>query len=170
MGPRPSFSPHTQGRNCRQADRQADRQTDRQTDRQADCQLTFCFALRSFTLRVTIAAPSPRGPRTAKFWQTLLKNSKVLLASLPAFPYPDKGVRGAGLGQIGAPRAHSATELSQVINLKQKQTKRGQGGKGQDTDTRVHAEAQTPTCTNSRGTAGSEVGKFATTMLPHEAF
>ena len=86
-------------------------QTGRQTDRQADCQLIFCFSSRLFTLRVTVAAASSRGPRAAKFWQTLQKNSKVLLASLRAASHPDKGDRGAGLGQSGAPRTHSATEL-----------------------------------------------------------
>ena len=98
LRPRPSISPHTQ--------------RDERTDRQADCQLIFCFSSRLFTLRVTVAAASSRGPRAAKFWQTLpKKNSKVLLASLRAASHPDKGDRGAGLGQSGAPRTHSATEL-----------------------------------------------------------
>ena len=39
------------------------------------------------------------------------KSSKVRLASLRAASHPDKGDRGAGLGQSGAPRTHSATEL-----------------------------------------------------------
>ena len=146
------FHTHTEGRK----DRQADRQTDRQTGR-----LPANLLFRS-------AAIARGGHASESFGKPCEKSSKVYLASLRAFPFPDKGVRGAGLGQSGAPRTHSATELPEVRNLKQKQTQRGQRGKG--TDTPLHTQAQTPTCTNSRGTVASEVEKFATTMSPHEAF
>ena len=52
-------------------------QTDRQTGRQAGAQADKQAALQPITLRVAVATPSSRRPRTAKFWQSLRKGAEM---------------------------------------------------------------------------------------------